>query len=51
MTEPQEMFDMLAAPFPVEDISWRVGPTNERSRQGDAPVRGQPRLPTLTLAW
>ena len=42
MTEPQEMFDMLAAPFPVEDISWRVGPTNERSRQGDAPVRGQP---------
>lgn len=42
MTEPQEIFDMLAAPFAVDDISWRVGPTNERNRQGDQPVRGQP---------
>ena len=42
MTEPQEMFDLLAAPFPVEDVSWRVGPTNERSRKEDQPLRGQP---------
>lgn len=36
------MFDALAAPFPADDISWRVGPTNERSRREDQPLRGQP---------
>jgi hypothetical protein len=41
MSEPQEIFDLLAAPFPVDDISWRVGPTNERSRQPDQALRGQ----------
>jgi hypothetical protein len=38
----QEIYDALAAPFPVEEISWRVGPTNERSRREDQPLRGQP---------
>ena len=41
MSEPQEIFDLLAAPFSVDDISWRVGPTNERSRQADQVLRGQ----------
>ena len=38
----QDIFDGLAAPFPIEEISWRVGPTNERSRQPNDPLRGQP---------
>jgi hypothetical protein len=42
MMAAQEIFDLLAAPFPVEEISWRVGPTNERSRREDQPLRGQP---------
>jgi hypothetical protein len=38
----QDLFDALSAPFPVEEVSWRVGPTNERNRkEGDA-LRGQP---------
>lgn len=41
MDDMQDVFDMLAAPFPVEDISWRVGPTNEK-RKGDGPLKGQP---------
>lgn len=41
MDDVQEMFDQLAAPFPIEDISWRVGPTNEK-RKGDGPLKGQP---------
>lgn len=42
MIDHQELFDALAAPFPIECISWRVGPTNERSRREDQPLRGQP---------
>jgi hypothetical protein len=42
MSEAQDIFDLLAAPFPGETISWRVGPTNERSRREDQPLRGQP---------
>jgi hypothetical protein len=38
----QDLFDALSAPFPVEEISWRVGPTNERSREQSQPLRGQP---------
>jgi hypothetical protein len=38
----QTLFDQLAAPFPPECVSWRVGPTNEKSRKPDDPVRGQP---------
>jgi hypothetical protein len=38
----QTLFDQLAAPFPPECVAWRVGPTNEKSRKPDDPVRGQP---------
>jgi hypothetical protein len=38
----QEIFDALAAPFPIEEISWRVGPTNDKSRAEGQPLRGQP---------
>jgi hypothetical protein len=38
----QDLFDALSAPFPVEEVSWRVGPTNERSRKDGDPLRGQP---------
>jgi hypothetical protein len=41
-TAIQEIFDALAAPFPIECVSWRVGPTNEKSRKMDDPLRGQP---------
>jgi hypothetical protein len=41
-TNTQELFDALAAPFPIECVSWRVGPTNDKSRKPDEPVRGQP---------
>jgi hypothetical protein len=41
MDDVQEIFDQLSAPFPVEDIKWRVGPTNDRSK-GDGPLKGQP---------
>jgi hypothetical protein len=39
--EGQAIFDLLAAPFPSDDVRWRVGPTNEKSRKPDEPVRGQ----------
>ena len=38
----QDIYDGLAAPFPIEEIAWRVGPTNERSRKPDEPLKGQP---------
>jgi len=38
----QDLFDALSAPFPVEEVSWRVGPTNEKSREQNQPLRGQP---------
>jgi len=38
----QDLFDALSAPFPVEEVSWRVGPTNEKSKLADQPLRGQP---------
>lgn len=37
----QEIFDQLCAPFPTSDISWRVGPTNEKWRKDDEPLTGQ----------
>lgn len=37
-----ELFTALCEPFPIEEISWRVGPTNERNRKPDQPLRGQP---------
>jgi hypothetical protein len=40
--DAMELFTALCEPFPIEEISWRVGPTNEkRAKPGDA-VRGQP---------
>src|SRR5688500_2756587 len=39
--DPQEIFNALSAPFPIECVSWRVGPTNEKSRKADDPLRGQ----------
>lgn len=38
----QDLFDALAAPFPVEEVLWRVGPTNERYRKEGEPLRGMP---------
>ena len=38
----QSYCDALAEPFAPEAISWRVGPTNERSKGADEPLRGQP---------
>lgn len=40
--DPMELFTALCEPFPIEEISWRVGPTNERSKKPDDPLRGQP---------
>jgi hypothetical protein len=36
-----ELYNALAAPFPVEYVAWRVGPTNDKSRKPDDPLRGQ----------
>lgn len=36
MTDPQEIFDGLAAPFPPEAIDWRVGSTNKDKNKGMA---------------
>lgn len=38
----QDLFDMLAAPFPVEEVSWRVGPTNEKWRKEGEALQGTP---------
>jgi hypothetical protein len=37
-----ELFTALCEPFPIEEISWRVGPTNERRVKPGEKVRGQP---------
>lgn len=38
----QDLFDALSAPFPIEMIDWRVGPTNEKYiKEGEA-IKGQP---------
>ena len=42
MMDPMELYTALCEPFPIEEVSWRVGPTNERSRKADDPLRGQP---------
>jgi hypothetical protein len=39
--DAQEIFDALCAPFAPEEIFWRVGPTNERTK-GEGILRGQP---------
>jgi hypothetical protein len=39
--DAMDLFTALCEPFPIEEVSWRVGPTNERSRTG-GPLRGQP---------
>jgi hypothetical protein len=36
-----ETFNRLSAPFPTDDIDWRIGPTNAKSNGGKA-TRGQP---------
>lgn len=38
----QSYCDALAEPFAPELLSWRVGPTNEKHRKPDDPLRGQP---------
>lgn len=40
--DPMELFTALCEPFLPDDISWRVGPTNERSRKENQPLKGQP---------
>lgn len=40
--DAMELFTALCEPFPIEEISWRVGPTNERNKNADQPLRGQP---------
>lgn len=40
--DSMELFTALCEPFPIEEVSWRVGPTNERSRKEGDPVKGQP---------
>jgi hypothetical protein len=40
--DTMELFTALCEPFPIEEIAWRVGPTNERSRKEGDPLRGQP---------
>lgn len=42
MMDPMDLFTALCEPFPIEEISWRVGPTNEKSRKPEQPLRGQP---------
>jgi hypothetical protein len=37
-----ELFTALCEPFPIEDVAWRVGPTNEKRKKPDEPFRGQP---------
>jgi hypothetical protein len=37
-----DLFTALCEPFPIEEISWRVGPTNDRNKKSDEPTRGQP---------
>jgi hypothetical protein len=39
-----ELFAALSEPFPSEDIEWRVGPTNAKSKKADDPAKGQPLL-------
>lgn len=36
MTDPQEIFDRLSAPFMPEEIDWRVGSTNSDKTKGMA---------------
>jgi hypothetical protein len=40
--DPMELFTALCEPFPIEEISWRVGPTNEKRKTPDEPFQGQP---------
>lgn len=40
--DTMELFTALCEPFPIEEISWRVGPTNEKRKGPDEPFRGQP---------
>jgi hypothetical protein len=40
--DAMELFTALCEPFPIEEISWRVGPTNERNKTADQPLKGQP---------
>jgi hypothetical protein len=42
MGDTQEIFDALCAPFPIECVSWRVGPTNERWRKEGEALKGTP---------
>jgi hypothetical protein len=40
--DAMELFTALCEPFPIEEISWRVGPTNEKRKTAEEPFRGQP---------
>jgi hypothetical protein len=37
----QDLYDALSAPFPVEEVRWRVGRTNERWRKENEPLKGE----------
>lgn len=39
---PQDIFDGLSAPFASEQISWRVGSTNQKFRKDGEPLKGKP---------
>lgn len=41
MEDVLELYNALCAPFPIELVSWRVGPTNEKSRKPEDVLRGQ----------
>jgi len=40
--DTMDLFTSLCEPFPIEEVSWRVGPTNEKRKKPDDPFRGQP---------
>jgi hypothetical protein len=40
--DPMDLFTSLCEPFPIEEIEWRVGPTNDKRKKPEDPFRGQP---------
>ena len=40
--DTMELFTALCEPFPIEEVAWRVGPTNEKRKGPNDPFRGQP---------
>lgn len=40
--DPMELFTALCEPFPIEEISWRPGSTNQGWKKPDEPLRAKP---------